>query len=153
MSKTYRFVFAGTREMFLEKVEQYYNNDQNFLSAHDYILDVSHENYRFGIGRGGHSGGYWYEPTIIEDNNQITFSGKIRYIDFSSKDKGIKKVFNIIGDVLLWILLFPLFIVFYAYKLIRFLIRKINHRPIPRDDSSEDNLFFLMENIFGCTRI
>ncbi len=64
MSKSYSFDFSGTKEMFLNQLNEYPNNNQKFFYFDDYIVELSENEVRFGVARGGHSGGYWFVPTI-----------------------------------------------------------------------------------------
>ena len=80
MSKSYSFEFAGTKEMFLNQLNKYRNNDQRFFYFDDYIVELSNDEIHFGVERAGHSGGQWFIPTITECDNKITFNGTIQYI-------------------------------------------------------------------------
>ena len=76
MSKSYSFVFLGTKEMFLNQLNKYPNNNQKFFYFDDYIVEISDNEVRFGVARGGHSGGYWFVPTITEHGGISEFCGE-----------------------------------------------------------------------------
>lgn len=111
MSKNYSFEFSGTKEMFLNQLNKHPNNNQRFFYFDDYIVETSDDEVRFGVARCGHSGGYWFVPTITEFDGKTAFIGTIQYVDHSSGEEGIKKISNKIEKILLWIILFPIFII------------------------------------------
>ena len=152
MSKSYSFDFLGTKEMFLNQLNKYPNNNQKFFYFDDYIVEISDNEVRFGVARGGHSGGYWFVPTITEHNGKTTFCGTIEYVDPYTNEKGIKKIVNKIEEVLLWIILIPIIVVVKVYLFFSWLIRKIFKRSKPKEESLEDKLYNLMENHLGCKR-
>ncbi len=41
MSKNYSFEFSGTKEMFLNQLNKYPNNNQRFFYSDDYIMETS----------------------------------------------------------------------------------------------------------------
>ena len=152
MSKSYSFVFLGTKEMFLNQLNKYPNNNQKFFYFDDYIVEISDNEVRFGVARGGHSGGYWFVPTITEFDGKTTFCGTIKYVDPYTNEKGIKKIINKIEEVLSWIFLIPIIAVIKVYLFFSWLIRKIFKRSKPKEESLEDKLYNLMENHLGCKR-
>ena len=152
MSKSYSFEFSGTKEMFLNQLNKYPNNDEKFFYFNDYIVELSNDDIRFGVSRGGHSGGYWFVPTITEIDGKTTFCGTIEYVDPYTSEKGIKKIVNKIEEVLLWIFLIPIIVVVKVYLFFSWLIRKIFKRSKPKEESLEDKLYNLMENHLGCKR-
>ena len=152
MSKSYSFDFLGTKENFLNQLNKYPNNNQKFFYFDDYIVEISDNEVRFGVARGGHSGGYWFVPTITELDGKTTFCGTIEYVDPYTNEKGIKKIINKIEEVLLWIILIPVIVVVKVYLFFSWLIRKIFKRSKPKEESLEDKLYNLMENHLGCKR-
>ena len=152
MSKSYSFDFLGTKEMFLNQLNKYPNNNQKFFYFDDYIVEISDNEVRFGVARGGHSGGYWFVPTITEFDGKTTFCGTIKYVDPYTNEKGIKKIINKIEEVLSWIFLIPIIAVIKVYLFFSWLIRKIFKRSKPKEESLEDKLYNLMENHLGCKR-
>ncbi len=152
MSKSYSFEFLGTREMFLNQLNKYPNNDEKFFYFNDYIVELSNDDIRFGVARGGHSGGYWFVPTITELDGKTTFCGTIEYISPYTSEKGIKKIVNKIDEVLLWIILIPIIIIVKVYLFFSWVVRKLFKKTKPKEESMEDRLYNLMENHLGCKR-
>ena len=152
MSKKYSFEFLGTKEMFLNQLKKFSDTSQRFFYFDNYIVELSNDEIRFGIARGGHSGGYWFIPEITEYDNKISFCGTIKYIDVYSEEKGIKKVVNSIEEILWWILLFPIILLLKLYVFFWRIAQKIKKRPITKGESVEDKLYNLMENYLNCTR-
>mgnify|MGYP005610958709 FL=1 len=152
MSKSYSFEFLGTKEMFLNQLKKYPNNDQKFFYFDDYIVQLSNGDVRFGVARGGHSGGYWFVPTITEIDGKTTFCGTIEYNDPYTSEKGIKKIVNKIEEVLLWIILSPIIIIVKVYLFFSWVVQKLFKRTKPKEESLEDRLYNLMENHLGCKR-
>ena len=153
MSKSYSFEFWGTKEMFLNQFNKYNNNDQRFFYFDDYIVELSNGDIRFGIARGGHSGGYWFVPTITEIDGKTTFCGTIEYVSLHTNGKGIKKIVNKIEEVLLWIILFPVIIIVKVYLFFSWVARKLFKKTKPKEESLEDKLYNLMENQLNCKPI
>ena len=152
MSKSYSFDFSGTKEMFLNQLNKYPNNNQQIFYFDDYIVELSDNEIRFGVARGGHSGGYWFIPIITEHDDKITFCGTIQYIDPYTSERGIKKIVNKIEEILLWIILIPIITIVKAYLFFSWVVRKILKRTKPKEESLEDKLYNLMETHLNCTR-
>ena len=155
MPKMYVFEFRGTKEEFLNNLNQFSNNttyaDGTFYYLDDYIVNLVGDEIHFGIARGGHSGGYWFLPTITCFDDRIEFRGTIRYIVPGSEKRGVfKKAIDYIEIFLLTVLLFPIFLVIRGYMLIEWLVRKIISRPKPKQKTDEERLLDLMENYVGC---
>ena len=104
MAKKYSFEFSGTKETFLNQLKEFPNNNQKFFYFDNYIVELSNDEIRFGV-QGGHSGGYWFVPTITECDNKVLFCGTIQYIDAYTNEKGIKKIINSIEEIFLFIIL------------------------------------------------
>ena len=138
--------------MFLNQLNKYPNNNQKVFYFDDYIVEISDNEVRFGVARGGHSGGYWFVPTITEFDGKTTFCGTIKYVDPYTNEKGIKKIINKIEEVLSWIFLIPIIAVIKVYLFFSWLTRKIFKRSKPKEESLEDKLYNLMENYLGCKR-
>lgn len=70
MSKEYTFEFIGKKEEFFNILNSYPSNtsysDDKFYYFDDFIVKVTGDEIHFGVARGGHSGGYWYVPSITE---------------------------------------------------------------------------------------
>lgn len=144
MSNIYSFEFNGTKEMFLNNLNKFPNNDQKFFYFDDYIVELANNEIRFGVARGGHSGGFWFTPTITEIHNKTIFCGEIKHIDSNTTEQGIKKALNKFCEFMLIIVFMPVFIV---AKLYYFLKKSKTEEP-----SIEDKLYNLMENHLNCTR-
>ena len=78
MKKTYTFEFSGSKAQFLNQLKQYPNAGRKFYYLNDYIIDLSEEDIRFGVARAGHSGGYWFLPTVTEAEGKTVFRGEIQ---------------------------------------------------------------------------
>ena len=122
-----------------------------FYYFDNYIVKLVGDEIHFGVARGGHSGGYWFVPTITDLGEKMDFRGEIRYIGLSSENQGaFKKAIDGIGEFLLLILILPIALVIRIYMFMEWLIRKIFNRPKPKEKTIEERLFDLMENYFGC---
>lgn len=155
MSKEYIFEFSGTKEEFLNILNRspkydYYSG--YYFYFNDYIVKLIDNEIHFGVERGGHSGGYWFIPTITEFSDRIEFRGSIRYIGPGDNQDPIKKAIDSIGEFLLLILLLPIALIFKFYTLIEWVFRKICNRPKPKAETTEERLFKLMVGYFGCVR-
>lgn len=154
MSKEYVFEFTGTIEDFTNILNGFNHNtsysNETFYYFDDYIVKLVGDEIHFGVARGGHSGGYWFVPTITDLDNRMEFRGEIRYIGPKDNRSSFKKAIDSIGDFLLLILILPIVLIIRAYMLIGWLIRKIFNRPKQKEKTNEERLFDLMENYFGC---
>ena len=155
MPKVYVFEFRGTKEEFLNNLNQFRNNttyaDGTFYYLDDYIVKLVGDEIHFGIARGGHSGGYWFLPTIISFDDRIEFRGTILYIVPGSEKRGVfKKAIDCIEIFILTVLFFPIILVIRGYMFIEWLVRKIISRPKPKQKTDEERLLDLMENYVGC---
>ena len=152
MSKSYSFDFSGTKEIFLNQLNKYPNNNQKFFYFDDYIVELSENEVRFGVARGGHSGGYWFIPTITEFEDKTTFCGTIEYKDPYTDEKGMKRIINKTEEILLWIILIPIIVIVKVCLFFSWLVRRIFKRYKTKEESLEDRLYNLMENYLGCKR-
>jgi hypothetical protein len=70
--------------LFLNNLNRFEHNESysgnKFYYFDDYIVKLVGDDIHFGVARGGHSGGYWFIPTITSFDNRIEFRGSIRYI-------------------------------------------------------------------------
>ncbi len=154
MSKEYVFEFSGTKEDFLNRLNRFSHNDSNssgtFYYFDDYIVELLDDKIHFGIARGGHSGGYWFVPTITDLGDRIEFRGTIRYIGPNDNRGLFKKAMDGIGEFLLLILILPIALIIRLYMFMEWLVRKIFKHPKPKEKTNKERLFDLMENYFGC---
>ena len=155
MSKEYVFEFQGTKEMFFDILKQFHNSDGKFFYFNDYIVELSGDEIRFGIERCGHSGGYWFISVINEFDNRIEFRGTVQYVGSNIKeDQGaIKKTIDKSREILLFILLLPIALIFKLYTIVEWCIRKVSKQTKKKTKTKEDKLYDLMENYLNCIRI
>lgn len=154
MSKEYVFEFQGTKEMFLDTLNQFPNNDGKFYYFNNYIVKLIGDEIHFGVD-GAHSGGYWFIPKITEHDNRIEFSGTVQFIgQKTDANQGeIKKVSNIIGEILLFILILPFLLITKLYTIIKRCIKKLCKCTTPKAKNPEDKLYDLMERHLNCVRL
>ena len=155
MSKEYIFEFAGTKEDFINILNRFNHNTSyssgTFYYFDDYIVKLIGDEIHFGVARGGHSGGYWFVPTITDLGEKMEFRGEIQYIGPGSEKRGVlKKAVDRIEEFLLLILLLPILLIVRGYIFLEWLVRKLCNRPKPKEKTNEERLFDLMENYFGC---
>ena len=154
--KEYVFEFIGKKEEFFNVLNSYPNNtsyrDDKLYYFDDFIVKVTDGEIHFGVERGGHSGGYWYIPSITECDGRIRFCGTVKYIGPDAKRGKIKKAIDGIEYFLLFILILPIALIFRLYMLAEWVIRKISKRPKPKDKTTEEKLFDLMENYLCCIK-
>ena len=165
MSKTYVFEFMGTKEDFLNRLNVLFTHNITYSGIRyyyfsDYIIKIMDNEIHFGVERGGHSGGYWFIPTMAEFDDRIEFCGSIRYVGPEDNryigpedNRGrIGKAIDHIGEFLLFILLLPIFLILKLYTFVEWIIRKIGNRPKPPIPTTEDRLLNLMETHLNCVR-
>ena len=154
MAKEYIFEFSGTKKDFLNSLNRFNHNvsysSGTFYYFDDYIVKLVGDEIHFGVARGGHSGGYWFVPTIIDFGEKMEFRGEIRYIGPNNNCSSYKKAIDSVGEFLLCILILPIVLIIRGYMFIEWLVRKIINRPKPKEKTNEERLFDLMENHFGC---
>lgn len=148
MSKKYLFEFPGTKEMFLNSLNQFPRDEQKIFHCEDYLIELSDGGIRFGISRGDHSGGSWFIPAVTELDDKIIFQGTIQYIYRYRPNTKLSKFLDKIEEFLFFIFFLPLIIVYKCYLM----IRKIRKLPIRKEKTTEDKLFDLMENHLHCVR-
>ena len=112
MEQEYKFIFPGTREDLLNKLKPFPNNYEEYYYFDGYIVDLRDNEIRFGVARGGHSGGYWFNPTVTEIGGRMEFRGTIRRVGLednrSPKQKLVGRMEKIILMVLFWPVLLPI---------------------------------------------
>ena len=156
MPKKYVFEFPGTKDEFLNSLKRF-NHRSSYSSGtlyylDDYIIKLMDDEIHFGVARGGHSGGYWFVPTITELEGSMEFHGEIRYIGSGEHDSAIRKAIDKIGNVLLFLLFLPIILLIRFYMFIEWLVRKICNCPNPKEKTDEARLFELMVDYLGCVR-
>ena len=155
MSKEYRFVFHGTKAMFLDSLKRFPNNDNTFFYFDNYIIELNEDKICFGIERSGHSGGYWFTSTITEVDDKIEFSGTIHYVDSHTDEEQhtFKRAISKFNTLLLSLLLLPLALILKLFDIIKWCIGKLLKQSKPASMSTEDKLYNLMEKHLNCVRI
>lgn len=151
MSKTYCFTYNGTREQFLEALNEYPSNDRRHFYFNDYIVEVTDNSISFGVQRSGHFAGYWYKPTIEETADKLLISGTIEYIENNSNTGRTNKLAKKICYGCLFVCFLPLTIGAKLYTVIASCIKKVRKQPPGDEATPKDRLFYLMENILNCT--
>ena len=154
MKKTYKFVFPGTMETFLNHLNQFHHSTslegrRKYYYLDHYMVEFADGSVRFGVEQGGHSGGYWFIPKITQLEDHIEFQGTIQYIRDSNHSSTIRKVIDAIDTCCLYVLLWPIALI---VKLVQWIIRTISRQPKVQEPTTEDRLFDLMENHLGCAR-
>ena len=157
MSKEYVFEFAGTKETLFEALNPYpysvsFNGDKKVYYFDDYIIEVIGDTIRFGVERQGHSGGCWFVPEITEHDDSTELRGVISTHCNKVKYRKIEKIIDKTGEVLLTVLLFPVLLIYWACVLVKRLLRKLRGKPLPKEKTTEERLYDLMENRLGCVR-
>lgn len=152
MTKEYTFQFLGTREDFLDILNQYPNNCGKFYYFDDYIVKIVDDQIHFGVERQGHSGGNWFIPAMTEFDDRIEFSGKIQYWPGEERN-AIGKAVDRVGNFLLVILLLPFILIFKLYMLIEWCVRKIRKQTKLKERTKEQKLYDLMEKYLNCKKI
>lgn len=155
MAKNYCFEFSGTREDFLNTLNEHPGYDNKFYYFDDYIVEIENGEYKFGVARGGHSGGYWYLPETSEKGGSLCFNGQIKHLSHhtteKSTEKGIKKALHTIDEILFLVFLLPFLLIIKCYSLIDLLIRKL--KKVPKEMTIEEKLFDLMVNHLHCNEV
>lgn len=151
MEKVYTFIFPGTREALVERLNLYHH-DTAFSGAEyyylgDYIVKIENGAFRFGVERGGHSRGYWFIPSATEEEGQLVFRGSIQHIGPKGKIGKFRKVIDGIELALLVLLLLPLVLLIRLCLFVRRSIKKL-----PKEKTTEEKMYDLMENHLGCIR-
>ena len=150
MPKEYIFKYIGSKESFLAILNSFPNNKKLYF-IDEYMIEVFDSEIRFGVERAGHAGGNWFVSKFTEESNQIEFRGKIQYIGPASNRTKRQKALDKLEEILLYILLFPLVVVFFVISKILWIIRKIRKQPNPKN--TEEKLLHLMENHLKCQRV
>ena len=144
MSKEYVFEFPGTKEDFMNSLNRFSHNASYFSGTFyyfdDYIVKLVGDEIHFGVARGGHSGGYWFVPTITDLGSKMEFRGKIRYVGPNNNRGSFKKAIDSVGEFLLLILILPIVLIIRGYMFMEWLVRKIFNRPKPKKLTKSDCL-------------
>ena len=148
--KKYVFVYPGSREQFDEAFERLRAASQN-----DYLVKSDDGTYRFGVGRGGHTGGYWYCPNCTKEDGKLHFSGKIRYLSLlppkTKKQRFLNRLGWVLAFVTVGIFILPLVLFFNLFRGIAWIILRSLGKPTERDER-EKELFLLLVDRLGCEK-
>ena len=154
MPKEFAFEYAGTREAFLKNLEKHPSytglNGEKYYYFDDFIVKVTEDTIHFGVERSGHSGGYWFVPTITEGAEMLTFRGSIAYIGPEGERSKRQKIIDGVEMCLLFILVFPIILIVLLYRLAAWLVRKLIHKPKAKEKTKEEKLLDLMAAHLGC---
>lgn len=151
MANNYCFRFPGTEEDFSKSLNKYPCNDSIYYYFDDYIVKIEDGKYRFGVARGGHSGGYWFLPETSEKDGTLCFEGQIQFVRSNTVEDGVRKPMNSVGEKLLLIVLYPFFLIIKCIALIASFIKKLKRNK--KEITVEDKLFDLMVNHLHCNEI
>lgn len=158
VSQEYVFEFLGTKKDFFNKLNSFPNNSGEVYYFDNYIVKKVNDEVHFGVERAGHSGGHWFVPTITEFENKIEFKGKIEYIGMKNNPtkSEAKSFIGKVREILLYILVLPfaliVFLFMKIYDALKYIVKKIRRQPIVKVETTEEKLFYLMENHLGCVR-
>lgn len=155
--KKYVFEFMGEKEDFFNILNSYHSSTSfagdRYYYFDDFIVRLVGEKIYFGVQRGGHSaGGYWYIPTIIECDDRIEFCGTIEYTNPNTERGKLKEMIDRIDEFLLLLFLLPVVLLIKLYMLVEWVVRKLLKKPKPKEQTTEERLFDLMENHLCCIR-
>ena len=150
MSKEYSFVFLGTKEDFFKTFNHSLDKPRSYYYIDQYLIVAGEDEIRFGVERAGHSGGYWFIPTITETDEGIELKGKMQYSGPQNDQSKMEMIIDNIWLGILYVVLLPVWLIVGIYSLVETLIRKI--RKLPKIRNKEEKLFDLMENRLGCIR-
>lgn len=59
------------------------------LTKREYLVKWTERGFDLGIGRGGHSGGYWYSATVEKTAEGCVIRGDVEYRTWHGKEVGI----------------------------------------------------------------
>lgn len=155
-NKEYKYLYPFSRTMLFEKL-----NDRNSVYHNwkqgQYLIEIKSDALFFlGVGRAGHSGGYWYVAHIEEaENGALTIRGEIVCNPDDSGNPEIQRK-GTVGEQIVWslleILLFPLVIVSCFVRLIVKLVCILLRKENPWTTEKE-NLHRFMTEYLGCRKI
>ena len=151
MSRTYSFIFPGTREALLALLQQYPGPDAKTFCPPSYLVRISGERLCFGIERCGHSVGYWFCPTVTETDGRLLLRGKLISGCDPSPNKWYNRIFEALDSACMALLLAPFFLPAKLCRAIGNGIRRRRGLPPKREETTEDRLRALMETLLGCT--
>lgn len=97
----YSYIFNGTREELINQIETKEYDFSKKEKSEYHLLNYSESNISLGIGRTRHSGGYFFNASLLASDNQIIIDGDIEeerpYIP--EMTKGEKIFFTSLGVI------------------------------------------------------
>ena len=120
---TAKFIYNGAKDAFVKNVQEQIGL---FNSEHkaDFITEKKDGNVSIGLGRAGHGGGVWYEPTIVEEDDFIIIDGAINFVSWHDDDTKWWQ------SLIMWIgVIIPLCIVFSPVLLFRLIFSPFISTP------------------------
>ena len=147
-SKIYVYEYPYKKEYLLERLNNRKGCYHNYCEG-EYLITLKNEcEFWLGVERGGHSGGYWYIAKIEEKNNKTIISGKIVH---NPDEEGNERT-ETFGDLVWFIIFFPLIFILNFFEIIVTLFRKIFKRK-EKHLSTSDKLDKFMLNYLDCKKI
>ena len=146
MKKEYVFRFPGSKDAFLKKLDSVCESHLGAKHLGDYLIELADNEIRFGIERAGHSGGYWYVSPLQEVDGRLELRGKIRYIEPVDDRNKLQKVLDLLLEIVVVVLFWP---VAMLADVVCLIVGKIRRQPSP--PTQEQKLTDLM-NRLGCIR-
>lgn len=122
------------------------------------LYEDTQNGFDLGIGRGGHSGGYWYAAALTETEDGTEMRGEIVYRNLrgdGSYREATKweKAKDVIFTVFVALLCLIPILVIYAVQGILRLIGKLRGKPVEATMSTEEKLTHFMTEVMGCNTI
>lgn len=147
MAKEYVFRYPGSKDAFLQKLDSVCESYCGTKYLGDYMIKLADNEIRFGVERAGHSGGYWYVSPLEEVDGRLEFRGKIRYIGPPDDRNKLQKLLDLLLEMLIVVLFWP---VAMLADVVCLIVRKIRRQPSP--PTQEQKLIELM-NRLGCIQV
>lgn len=144
----FAYLYPYTRAQFIDGCRAYcetHGGDTGYI-----FEQPDADTIRIGVGRGGHSGGFWYEATM-SGNAPVTVSGRLEYRTFGGDTLNTQpntrkqKILDALEIALWFLLLWPLLLLFWLYAKIREAVSK--DKPV---ETPEERLVYLMTDVLCC---
>ena len=144
MKKIYRYAYPSSKDRFLNDIPESisYYEDQ-------FIVEKKGQSLWVGVERTGHSGGIWYIAEAEEAGGKTIISGKFVA---DPDENGVSQRKTKIGDVLFWILLFPLFLI-RCFGIFLFSVYKKFAKKRFKTMTNEERLDHVMVDHLHCSKI
>lgn len=146
--KIFKYRYPFKKEYLLIKLNNRTGFGHNWNRG-EYLIDIKNENcFHLGVGRAGHSSGYWYIGNIEEDEEGTIISGKIVFNPDENGNELKKPAIDLV-EIFFYIIFSPFIIILKIKNLVRTKIKKLSE-PVPK---TEENLENFMVNYLCCIRI